>query len=178
MKSNTLKKQGLRRCEHDSSYFGGAFNRYGRYQWDIKYHGWQSEYEIESAREYFFGEFRQLKVNDSYLFGCESIDELLGRKIKASIQGRSGGWLVIDTELTASELKKIDRFVSRMMTQLPKYLKGERDFQKQQEVEAMEDEKRREIEIKGNAKLKQAVELIRSQCGADFTLLCRGIRLG
>lgn len=111
----SLKNQGLRRCTHSSSYFRGAFPSYGRYQWDIKYYGFNNNYEIEEALSFFFN------IGD-WIGLPNRFTEELGKDVKVSIQGRSGGWLVIDTELTEAELNKVDEIVDSAMNALPSYL--------------------------------------------------------
>lgn len=126
----TLKAQGLRRRKHASSYFRGAYNKYGRYQWDIKYRpGFNSEYEIESAVLWAFGEHVKIgtrSVNGNSIHGFEVINEIIGRPVEAHIAGRSGGWVVVDTELTEAELKRIDRHIEECLKALPEFLKEER----------------------------------------------------
>lgn len=112
----TLKQQGLRRCKHSSSYFRGAYNRYGLYQWDIKYQGFNDDSEVESAVYMAFGEYYRKSQ------GFELLEDLLGRPIKSHIDGRSGGWLVIDTPLTDEELDRVDEYVDSVMKYLPEYL--------------------------------------------------------
>jgi len=107
---STLKEQGLRRCKHDSAYFRGAYNRYGRYQWDVKYNGFNDDSEIETARHAFFGPEN------------EEIDALLGRKINSFFDGRSGGWFAVDTSLTETELQKLDEYIEGVMKYLPGFL--------------------------------------------------------
>lgn len=93
-----------------SSYFRGAFNQYGKYQWKIKYYGFISNEEIEASIDRFFGE------NFQYLFSN------LGRTANTFIEGRSGGWLVIDEDLTDEELSKVDSFIEETMSRLPDFL--------------------------------------------------------
>lgn len=111
-----LREQGLRRCKHSSSYFRGAYNKYGRYQWDVKYQGFNDEYEIEAAVSMALGEY------DFKVKGWSALTDLLGRPIKSHLDGRSGGWLVIDTELTDEELEKVDEYIEECMEHLPVFL--------------------------------------------------------
>lgn len=106
----------IRRCEHKSSYWMGGRSLYGRYQWDVKYYGWEDEIEIEIVAAHFLG--GQTKN------GYEVIDEIVGRPVNCFFEGRSGGWLVIDTKLTEKELKKVDKFIERSMKEIPKLLKS------------------------------------------------------
>jgi hypothetical protein len=100
-----------------SSYFQGNFAKYGLYQWNIKYQGFHNEAEIESAVLWAFGD------------NLELLEEIVGKPIDASIQGRSGGWLVIDTELSTEELLKLDDHVNTVLTGLELFLKEERAIQ-------------------------------------------------
>lgn len=108
-----------------SSYFGGGYSRYGHYQWNIKYYGFQNEHEIELAQLWAFGDYLYSKGEFEYL------NEVVGRPVKASIQGRSGGWLIIDTELTDDELDKVTKHVDACMKGLDDFLKEERRFQEE-----------------------------------------------
>lgn len=114
----------IRRCEHESSYFQGYFQTYGRYQWDIKYYGWMDEFEIEAARRWSLGDYCYKTGQFEYL------NEVVGRPVQASIEGRSGGWLVIDTELTPEELSKVDQHVEACLKALSEFLKEERELSK------------------------------------------------
>lgn len=116
-----------RRCEIRnnpgmSSYFGGGYRAYGLYQWNIKFYGFQAEWEIEIAQQWVFGDYIYSKGHFEYL------NEVVGRPVKASIQGRSGGWLVIDEELTDEERAKVDAHVAASMKALPEFLKEERAY--------------------------------------------------
>lgn len=130
--SKSLKSQGMRRCRHESSYFQGRYNKYGRYQWDIKYYDFQNEFEIETALFWAFGDYVKVgvnPVNGNTIRGFDGLSELLGRPIESGTAGRSGGWLVIDTELTPAELKKVDAHVEACMNGLSDFLRDEREFQ-------------------------------------------------
>lgn len=118
----------MRRVNGPSVYFRGAFNKYGRYQWNIKYYRFESEFEIESAILWAFGEY---SYKDR---GFDGLNELLGRAVKSGTDGRSGGWLVIDTELTDAELELIDAHVESCLKGLPDFLKEEREYRKEFET--------------------------------------------
>jgi hypothetical protein len=121
-------KTQIRNNPGQSSYFLGGFRGYGRYQWNIKFYGgFHSEYEIEIARCWAFGDYLYSKGEFEYL------NEVVGRPVKASIQGRSGGWLVIDTELTQAELKKVDQHVKACLKGLSAFLKEDRELNEQGE---------------------------------------------
>ena len=130
-----LKRQGMRRCTRQSSYFQGKYNRYGLYQWDIKYYGFESEFEIEAAGVWAFGDHVKVgtnPVNGNKVYGFDGISNLLGRPIQSSTAGRSGGWLVIDTALTDEELDKVDKHVEACMAHLKDFLIDERAFHAEQ----------------------------------------------
>jgi hypothetical protein len=101
-----------------SPYFRGQHRSYGRYQWCIKYYGFQDEFEIEIARLWAFGEYSKGHL--------ENLNVVVGRPVEASIEGRSGGWLVIDTELSDAELAKVDTHVKACLKGLPEFLNEER----------------------------------------------------
>lgn len=114
-----------------SQYYGGGYRKYGKYQWDIKYYWWESDYEIEAAVQWAFGDRVRNGANPhtrNTVYGFDGISELLGRPIASSIAGRSGGWLVIDTELTQTELERMDEFVEGLMAGLPQFLRDEREY--------------------------------------------------
>ena len=104
----------------ESSYFLGRFKAYGQYQWCVKYYDWGNEGEIEIARLWGFGD----RVGNTY----SEINELLGREVSAWFDGRSGGWFVIDSELTEEELIKVNDRITAIMEYLPTLLKEEREF--------------------------------------------------
>jgi hypothetical protein len=106
-----------------SSYFLGKFNDYGRYAWEIKYYRFENDYEVEQSQLWAFGEHVKLS-NGQY--GFEHFTELFGRDIVSHIDGRSGGWLVIQSELSKAELRKIDTYISAIMKALPQFLNDER----------------------------------------------------
>ena len=56
----------------------------------------------------------------------DGIDDLLGRRIKCSIEGRSGGWFVVHEELTDEELEKLDKHIESCMKGLSQFLADER----------------------------------------------------
>ena len=115
MKGNKMKKSEIRNDPGISSYFQGGYRGYGRYQWNIKYYNFESEFEVEVAQFWVFG-------ND-----FDAIKDLLDREVECSIAGRSGGWFVIDTELTKKELKLIDAYIKSCLKHLPKHLKEWRE---------------------------------------------------
>lgn len=123
------KQKQIRRTNGKSNYFQGGFEVYGRYQWNIKYYGFQSDEEIEYALLSFLGVY--VTSGDGFFKDVESgfikLIQLLKRPIESHIDGRSNGWLVISTELTDKELKIVDEYIESCMKQLPKLLK---DFRK------------------------------------------------
>ncbi len=104
----------------ESSYFLGRFKAYGQYQWNVKYYDWGSESEIELARYWAFGD----RVGNGY----SQLNELLGREASAWFDGHSGGWFVIDSELTEEELIKVNDRITAIMEYLPTFLKEEREY--------------------------------------------------
>jgi|GEM_PF-4072374 len=161
----SLKDQGLRRCEHESSYFRGSFNKYGKYQWDIKFYGFNSDYEIELAQNWAFGE------------KFEYLSEIIGRPVKAHIAGRSGGWLVIDTDLYPDELNRIDEHVNSCMAGLKDFLKDERQYQSDIEREEQEQENRTRAEVMSEKRVRSALKLLESYAGQDIVLMVKGIKV-
>lgn len=110
----------IRNAYGSSMYFNNQFREYGRYQWNIKYHGWESDMEIEVAFDHFFGS------QDEKTHSFHWITELLGRPVDCSIEGRSGGWFVIHSKLSKKELDAVDTFIDQMLHALPDYLSDER----------------------------------------------------
>lgn len=164
-------KTQIRNNPGRSSYFGGGYESYGRYQWNIKYYGFEDQNEIEAAQFWAFGEY-------SYKTGTfDGIDELIGRPVKASIQGRSGGWFVIDTELTEKELKTIDRHVSACMKALPEFLSEERQYHADEAAAIERETRAREKKLKSDKRIKQAMKLIKEVSGRDAVLVIQGIKL-
>lgn len=119
-----------------SSYFGGGYRGYGRYQWDIKFYGWNNDYEIESAVLWGFGDHVKIgtkELNGNGIYGFDLISDIVGRPIESSIEGRSGGWFVVHSELSEEELQKINEHVDGVMKGLPEFLKEERKFREEEE---------------------------------------------
>lgn len=126
------KEEQIRLTNGPSNYFQGVFATYGRYQWNVKYYGYQSEDEIEYAQFMFLGnyiEHGQGHFKD-VVSGFETINQLLDRQIESSLQGRSNGWLVINTDLSIKELEIVDAYIQNSMKLLPKVLKEYRKDQK------------------------------------------------
>ena len=110
-----IAKYGAFRAKGASPYFQGRYKIYGPYQWSIKYYDWNDETEIELAREaFFYDDFYDLKQE-------------IGRDVKIHIDGRSGGWLVIDEDLTEEEFDRASDWIERMMRLLPEVLEQIRD---------------------------------------------------
>jgi len=89
----------------------GGRSLYGRYQWDVKYYGWMDEIEPSFVIDHFLG----AETKDGY----QVIDEIVGRTVNCFFEGRSGGWLVIDTELTEDELERVDEYIEKSMRDIP-----------------------------------------------------------
>lgn len=124
-------KTEIRNHPGSSSYFGGGYRGYGRYQWGIKYYGFESEFEIELAQNWAFGSYTKLQ---SGKYGFWLINDLLGREVEASIEGRSGGWFVIHSKLSKAELDKVDAHIEQCREYLPDFLIEEREFRKSEAV--------------------------------------------
>src|SRR5574343_374937 len=115
----------IRNVTGPSSYFRGVYNRYGRYQWNVKLSNISfDDIELEQIQDMFLGEYVK---NKNGKYGYTSIKEHLGREVESHLDGRSGGWLVINTELTDDEVLKIDAFVRESLESIPSFLKEIRD---------------------------------------------------
>lgn len=157
-----------------SPYFGGGFKSYGPYQWDIKYYGWECDSEIESAQQWAFGEHCQLKDGTR---GFDYLNDLMGREIEAYIEGHSGGWLVVHTELSQAELEKLDKHVKACMDGLDEYLKDERQAQADIDAEIERETLEREAKLNSDIRVKRIKELIKDIAGQDATLTISGIKI-
>ena len=145
---------------------------HGPHQWNIKYYDFESEYEIESAVFAFFGEY------DHKTGSFEMINELLGRVVRASISGRSGGWFVIDEpELSDSDFQMIDQHISSAMDSLPEFLKEEREYRAQEQRDAEEQESQLRASLETNPEVTAVLETLRRVAGSDFQLSIKGIKL-
>jgi len=155
-----------------SSYFRGYYRHYGLYQWNIKYYDFQNyDTEIEAAQEWAFGWY-------DYKSGSfETINQVVGRLVKASIQGRSGGWFVVDTELSEEELKAIDDYIQLFMDGLPSFLAEERQMRQDEEDYRLEQERKTESTLKSNKDIQKAIKLIQKVTDCDATLVVKGIKL-
>ena len=149
----------------ESPYFQGRYKTYGLFNWKIKFYDWNSEFEVEQAQHYFLGE------------DFEVLHELLGRKVDVSIQGRSGGWLVIDEELSMKELKKVDAFVKRMLKTLPKFLKEERAYRKEEEENAAKEEQDTRSALMKDKRIQEVLKLLKEVSPSDFVLIVKGLNL-
>lgn len=154
-----------------SSYFQGKHQGYGRYQWNIKFYGFESDFEIEMSQQWAFGSYMHSKQQ------FDQINEVIGRPVKAGIGGRSGGWFVIYDELTEEELKKLDKYVEKVIKNLPEYLKEERELKVIGENEHLELELKTKTELLNNKKIKKTIELLKEVAGQDLVLCVKGIKL-
>jgi hypothetical protein len=169
-----------------SSYFQGGYQAYGRYQWNAKYYDWGTdeegsfEFEIEEARRYFFGEFIQRKNGK---WGYEALPAIIGRKpldeggelISSGFSGRSGGWFVVDDELTEEELHTLDQYIEKMMKgELKQFLEEERAIRRQEKQDAEEEERQRRREVISDPRLLRVVDQLRAITD-DFSLIVRGV---
>jgi hypothetical protein len=118
------KRSQIRNNPGPLSYFRGRFRGYGLYQWNIKYYDYNDSFEMEEAALYFLG--NQVD-NGKGRWGFEVINDILGRKVESYLEGRSGGWLVINSELSDQELELIDNYVSESMQNLKGFLRELRE---------------------------------------------------
>ncbi len=124
-----MKNQSIITNVRQSPYFGGGFRAYALHQWDIKYYKFENEFEINEALLYFFGQ------------NLDILKDKFG--VAFHIDGRSGGWLCCNAELTTKQLQSITQYVKDCLKQLPSFLKEERAFQKSQvdaEIQEVEAE--------------------------------------
>jgi hypothetical protein len=181
MTSNDGQRQ-IRGDPSTSSYFQGGYRAYGRYQWSAKWHGWEDfVQEVEAARAFFFGEYIR---PDGHRGGYTELPAIVGRKpydeggqlISSGFDGRSGGWFVVDEELTDEELEKLDRYIHDMMHGgLKQFLEDERAFHRQEKQEAEEEERTRRRQILGDPRLQCLVNQLRQIAEDDFVLIVHGI---
>ena len=121
------KQNQIRRISGPSNYWNNARNVYGRYQWNVKYYGYESEDEIE------FIQLCLLGIDLEHGKGFDALKDLLNKDVESHLDGRSGGWLVIDTPLSDNELSIVDEYVSTSMKQIPNLLKEFREQNKRSE---------------------------------------------
>jgi len=188
MTSNDGESQ-IRGDPGHSSYFQGGYRSYGRYQWNCKYHDWgfageegSFEDEVESARRFFFGEY----IHDKHgrKGGYEALPAIIGRKpldeggalIDSGFSGRSGGWFVVDEDLTDEELEKLDTYIMEMMNQgLKQYLEDERAFRRQEKADAEAEERERRRKVLSDKRLQRIADRLRKIAGDDFSLIVHGV---
>ena len=77
-----------------SSYFQGRFASYGKHQWNVKTYKLGDD-QMEQLRSYFIDDALYLQDD----FGIDQNDVYFG--------GRSGGWLVVDADLSQSHIDHI-----------------------------------------------------------------------
>lgn len=161
----------IRNNPGQSSYFQGQYQGYGRYQWNIKFYGFEAEHEVETAQNWAFGEYSYSTGQFDYL------NEVVGRPVKASLQGRSGGWLVVDTELTEAELTKIDEHVKACLKGLSAMLVDERQMIVDADLEAETAELETRASLESDFRIVAALDMIREVAGADAVVVIKGIKL-
>lgn len=162
----------IRNASGPSPYFRGVYKNYGRYAWNIKFYGFQSNEEIESAQDWALGEHVMLSTHER---GFEQISELLGRPIESYTAGRSGGWLVVGTELTEEELAIVDQHVASCMAGLPEFLKEERGRKAEEEAEGQREGTENRSKLKADTRVAEACALIKAVAGCDAVLVMHGI---
>jgi hypothetical protein len=188
MTSNDGQKQ-IRGNPGHSSYFQGGYRAYGQYQWNCKYYdfgvegeegSWENE--IDDARRFFFGEYTQDKKGRKC--GYDALPFIIGRKpleeggtlIDSGFSGRSGGWFVVDEELTDEELEKLDKYIQEMMdTGLKQFLEEERAVRRQEKADAEAEERERRRQVLGDQRLQRIAAQLRKIAGEDFSLIVHGV---
>lgn len=167
----------IRNVKGTSGYFMGGYRVYhkdGGFQWDVKLHhiDLEHEYELEMLRDTFLGYYG--KYDNKY--GFEHINDLLGRKVDASLAGRSGGWLVIDENLSETEVEKIDNLVTDIMNHSQAVLNEyRREAEEERQAELAELNNKRD-EIASLDNVKKAVKLLKA-ISSDIKLTINGIEL-
>lgn len=101
-----------------SPYFGGEFREYAKHQWDIKYYGFQDESEIAEACFVIFGDNFEELVNSCCI------------NAEFWIDGRSGGWLCTNRDLSIKELRRVTDYIKDSLKNLPEILKNYRTMYK------------------------------------------------
>jgi len=133
-----------------------------------------SESELENIQLCFLGQHEKLA---SGKYGFEYINDWLGREVPSYLEGRSGGWLTINTELTDEEIAKVDEFVASCLKAIPEFLKEEREYRANEAKEAAEQEARTEAELQADPRVMQALDLIKQIAGCDAVVMVKGTKL-
>lgn len=165
----------VRNVSGASPYFGGKNRLYTDVaQWNMKCYGWEDDNEIEAARTWAFGE---------YLYGrqtFENIKDIVKRNgkqpdVKCGFEGRSGGWFVVYSPLTSAEVRRLDRYIKKVMTELPAFLKEERAQRYREEEARLDAERQSKRVLLQNPVVQQAYRDLFAQFGDDFQLLIKGV---
>lgn len=167
MKNKQIAPYGIQNKPGNSSYFGGGHSEYGKYQWNIKYYGFHTEDEIESARFWALGEYIYVSF--------DHINEVVGRKVAVSLEGRSSGWLTIHEDLTKIEVAKISKHIKNCLKGLPAFLKEERRIRSKEKQDRIAHETTTRAILTNNKALKGVCSRLRTLSGYDVTLSIRGI---
>ena len=170
-----MQKCEIRNNPGMSQYFGGAYIRYGRYQWNMKYYGWENDSEIRAAHWAFFGDDYSEEAGQT-----DSLSVIIGRDITKhwNFDGRSGGWLTINCELTDEELEKVDNYVKRIMDgELSKFLKEERGIKEKERLNSKNKQKENENWIRNSAEIQEILDKLELVAGSNFSLLIKGINV-
>ena len=93
-------KTRVKTHQKKTPYFNNGLEYYGRYQWNVKRYDWENDEDINDAQ---LNTIQRLKF------------ELNDPRLDISFQGRSGGWLVIDTPLEPMELRRVDVLVEKYL---------------------------------------------------------------
>lgn len=140
-----INPKGLRGVSGPGPYFGGKHQKYGPYQWNVKLYNVpiENDWDYETLQLYFLGEHKKLPKGG---YGFEFISEELGRPIESSLEGRSGGWLVVHDELSDDEISKIDWMVEGIHKNAKKFLEEEHEYQRNEARQEKIQEELREEE--------------------------------
>ena len=164
----------MRRSAHDAHEEGPP------YRWNMKYYHWESEYEVEDARRFVFGEYVQMKTkqygsnNTRHTF--DQLENIVGKEVEAGFEGRSGGWFVIYDELTEEEYARVSEHVKTAMdTSIKEFLVDEREFRRQEAEEAAEEERDRKRAILASPRIARMLRQLHKHFPDNFTLIVNGV---
>lgn len=88
-----------------SSYFQGGFATYGKHQWNVKLIN-HTEFACEQFAIYF--------LDDRDFINSELGMDVDGKPIEFHLDGRSGGWLVSNNNLSVAQIE----YITGQITQL------------------------------------------------------------
>jgi hypothetical protein len=150
------------------------------YRWNMKYYHWESEYEVEDARRFVFGEYVQMKTkrygsnNARHTF--DQLEDIVGKEVEAGFEGRSGGWFVIYDELTTEEYARVTKHVADAMDHaIKEFLVDEREFRRHEAELEAEEERERKQGILADARIARILRQLHKHFPDNFTLVIRGV---